>query len=126
MGKQSSFSLLRRLKKAVNRIKFLVLLRIWQMRPSNISRPSYKQRCFRFNEPKGLKSWFKDDKADRKCNVREFKRTRSCCGWEDDDDDNVDERAEMFIANFRRQLTMERQVSLQLRYCRTDSFEAEY
>jgi hypothetical protein len=33
-------------------------------------------------------------------------------------DDDIDKRAEMFIANFRRQLRLERQISLQLRYCK--------
>ncbi|XP_040374617.1 uncharacterized protein LOC121052804 [Rosa chinensis] len=39
------------------------------------------------------------------------------------DQDDIDQKAEMFIANFRRQLQIERQVSLQLRYCRGNSFE---
>jgi hypothetical protein len=33
-------------------------------------------------------------------------------------DDDINKRAEMFIANFRRQLRLERQISLQLRYCK--------
>uniref|UniRef100_A0ACD6AKN5 Uncharacterized protein n=1 Tax=Avena sativa TaxID=4498 RepID=A0ACD6AKN5_AVESA len=36
-------------------------------------------------------------------------------------DKDIDRRAEEFIANFYRHIHMERQVSLQLRYCRTDS-----
>ncbi|KAM0914887.1 hypothetical protein ACQ4PT_011222 [Festuca glaucescens] len=36
-------------------------------------------------------------------------------------DDDIDRRAELFIANFYRHIQMERQVSLQLRYCRADS-----
>ncbi|WMV40334.1 hypothetical protein MTR67_033719 [Solanum verrucosum] len=36
----------------------------------------------------------------------------------DDDEKDVDQRAEMFIANFRRQLRLERQISLELRYCK--------
>ncbi|KAE9462433.1 hypothetical protein C3L33_05643, partial [Rhododendron williamsianum] len=39
-------------------------------------------------------------------------------------EDDIDKRAEMFIANFYRQLKLERQVSLQLRYCRGDSFDS--
>ncbi|CAN0899680.1 hypothetical protein LINGRAHAP2_LOCUS20415 [Linum grandiflorum] len=35
---------------------------------------------------------------------------------------DVDKRAENFIANFRRGLLLERQVSLNLRYCRLHSF----
>ncbi|KAJ1268681.1 hypothetical protein BS78_07G153300 [Paspalum vaginatum] len=38
-------------------------------------------------------------------------------------DDDIDQRAEMFIANFYRQLRMERQVSLQLRYLRGNSWD---
>lgn len=38
-------------------------------------------------------------------------------------DDDVDRRAELFIANFYKHIQMERQVSLQLRYCRGDSLE---
>ncbi|KAL6893826.1 hypothetical protein ACP4OV_007924 [Aristida adscensionis] len=38
-------------------------------------------------------------------------------------DDDVDRRAEEFIRNFYRQLRMERQVSLQLRYVRGNSFD---
>ena len=37
--------------------------------------------------------------------------------------DDIDQRAEQFIANFYRQLQMERQVSLQLRYVRGDSLD---
>uniref|UniRef100_A0ACD5Y9W1 Uncharacterized protein n=1 Tax=Avena sativa TaxID=4498 RepID=A0ACD5Y9W1_AVESA len=36
-------------------------------------------------------------------------------------DQDIDRRAEEFIANFYKHIHMERQVSLQLRYCRTDS-----
>ncbi|OIT31686.1 hypothetical protein A4A49_53601 [Nicotiana attenuata] len=37
---------------------------------------------------------------------------------EDNDYENdIDRRAEVFIANFRRQLRLERQISLELRYC---------
>ena len=40
-----------------------------------------------------------------------------------DGDDDIDQRTEEFIANFYRQLQMERQVSLQLRYVRGDSLD---
>ncbi|KAA0052985.1 hypothetical protein E5676_scaffold139G00970 [Cucumis melo var. makuwa] len=43
-------------------------------------------------------------------------------GYEED----VDQRAEIFIENFRRQLRLERQISLQLRYYRVNSYETEY
>lgn len=42
------------------------------------------------------------------------------------DEDDVDQRAEIFIDNFRRQLRLERQISLQLRYYRVNSYETEH
>ncbi|XP_066327018.1 uncharacterized protein [Miscanthus floridulus] len=38
-------------------------------------------------------------------------------------DDDIDQRAELFIANFYRQLRMERQVSLELRYVRGNRWD---
>ncbi|CAM0883756.1 unnamed protein product [Alopecurus aequalis] len=38
-------------------------------------------------------------------------------------DQDIDRRAELFIANFYKHIQMERQVSLQLRYCRMDSLQ---
>ncbi|XP_072980699.1 uncharacterized protein [Typha angustifolia] len=37
--------------------------------------------------------------------------------------DDIDKKAEMFIANFYRHIQMERQVSLELRYCKEGSLE---
>lgn len=56
--------------------------------------------------------------------TRCIQRIRSTIGrndvnYDDNDDENdVDKRAETFIANFRRQLQLERQISLELRYCK--------
>lgn len=49
-----------------------------------------------------------------------IRRTKSNIARNNDDDDenDVDHRAEMFITNFRRQLRLERQISLELRYCK--------
>uniref|UniRef100_A0A0A0L4Z8 Uncharacterized protein n=2 Tax=Cucumis sativus TaxID=3659 RepID=A0A0A0L4Z8_CUCSA len=56
--------------------------------------------------------------------VRKLERASSSRygGYEED----VDQRAEIFIENFRRQLRLERQISLQLRYYRVNSYETEY
>ncbi|GAB4854544.1 hypothetical protein Ancab_023125 [Ancistrocladus abbreviatus] len=43
---------------------------------------------------------------------------------EEEEDYNVDRRADLFIANFHRQLRMERQISLELRYCRLGTEES--
>ena len=48
-------------------------------------------------------------------------RASSCISYSDD----VDKRADAFIANFYRQLRLERQVSLELRYCRGKSFGSD-
>lgn len=48
---------------------------------------------------------------------RRIERTTSCPS-----EDDIDNRAELFINNFRRRLLMERQASLQLRYMRGNSF----
>ncbi|TMW98881.1 hypothetical protein EJD97_003360 [Solanum chilense] len=49
-----------------------------------------------------------------------IRRTKSNIARNNDDDEenDVDQRAEMFITNFRRQLRLERQISLELRYCK--------
>ncbi|CAA6672202.1 unnamed protein product [Spirodela intermedia] len=39
--------------------------------------------------------------------------------------DDVDDRTENFIAIFRRHLEVERQISLELRYCMSNSFEGD-
>ncbi|OWM77267.1 uncharacterized protein LOC116189054 [Punica granatum] len=57
----------------------------------------------------------------------QFKRAQLYRGKESGDEDggaeeDIDERAEDFIARFRRRLLMERQVSLALRYKRGNSF----
>ncbi|URE02701.1 hypothetical protein MUK42_19845 [Musa troglodytarum] len=49
--------------------------------------------------------------------------SRSLSGASSDDD--INQRADRFIENFYRQLRMERQVSLQLRYCRKKSLEED-
>ncbi|KAK4349524.1 hypothetical protein RND71_032279 [Anisodus tanguticus] len=53
--------------------------------------------------------------------IRRIRSTVGCNNVSNDDDDDendVDKRAEAFIANFRRQLRLERQISLELRYCK--------
>lgn len=47
-----------------------------------------------------------------------IRRTKSSIARNNDDENDVDQRAEMFIANFKRQLRLERQISLELRYCK--------
>ncbi|KAL5785843.1 hypothetical protein ACOSQ2_008235 [Xanthoceras sorbifolium] len=86
-----------------------------------------------------------DEESGESSSVRELQRTRSftsyysCSDGDDNDDDvddvddddddvddddaDIDERAEIFIFNFRRHLWYERQISLQRRYGRVYSFD---
>jgi hypothetical protein len=78
-----------------------------------------------FNDRIGLHGVIEDVESDHQSKpVRALERVRSHDGSSSDDD--VDKRAEIFITNFRRQLLMERQVSLQLRYYRGNSFGRDY
>ncbi|KAF7838051.1 DUF761 domain protein [Senna tora] len=126
-------SVLRRLRRAVHRVRFLlssvVLGRAWQMasvlrRASGLSR-----RQLSFNDigspSRGLMICTAERQdsiggisEDSGCSPRGVVRTWSSVSQEEDD---INERAEMFINNFRRQLRIERQISLQLRYGKTTS-----
>ncbi|KAK9279136.1 hypothetical protein L1049_012813 [Liquidambar formosana] len=50
--------------------------------------------------------------------MRRLERTRSCASGDED----VDRRAETFIANFYQQLRLERQISLEIQYYRSEEF----
>lgn len=65
-----------------------------------------------------------DDQTARNLERDSSSRYESCEEFEDD----VDHRAEIFIENFRRQLRLERQISLQLRLygVNNNSFETDY
>ncbi|PQM38337.1 hypothetical protein Pyn_35452 [Prunus yedoensis var. nudiflora] len=124
MGRQSS-SLVSHLKRAVKKINLILLgFKLNRRKLASIlactNRASARQ-CLSFNERLGLHGCIEDDKVDENRCLRRVLSTRTHDRASDDDDD-VDHRADVFIANFRRQLRFERQVSLELRYCRKDSF----
>lgn len=50
--------------------------------------------------------------------------SRTVSGLSSSGDEDVDEKADEFIRNFRRRLEMERKVSLELRYVRKDSSDS--
>ncbi|KAF1867344.1 hypothetical protein Lal_00049773 [Lupinus albus] len=77
------------------------------------------KRNLSFNDRPGLVLCSSEKETSSGSSSRELHRTISFPS----DDDDIDRRAEAFIANFRNQLRMERQISLQLRYCRQPSFE---
>ncbi|KAL3565981.1 hypothetical protein D5086_031396 [Populus alba] len=118
MGKQK-WSVLGPLKRAVKKINFLLNYRKWRLASSILwnassSSSSGTMRRLSFNDRIGLHGVIEDVQSDHQSKpVRALERARSHGSSSDDD---VDKRAEIFITNFRRQLLMERQVSLQLRF----------
>ncbi|KAJ6354844.1 hypothetical protein OIU77_005443 [Salix suchowensis] len=117
MGKQRWLAL-GPLKRAVKKISFLLSFRKWRLSSilwnASSSSSSGTIRRLSFNDRIGLHGVIGDVESDHQITpVRALERARSHGSSSDDD---VDKRAEIFIANFRRQLLMERQVSLQLRF----------
>ncbi|QCD80396.1 uncharacterized protein LOC114177268 [Vigna unguiculata] len=121
-------SLLSRLRVAVKKVKLLlsatVLSHAWHA--ANILRGvSISKRQISFNDRPGLMMCTPSSSSEETDSeglisppAHTLQRTISCPS-----DDDIDKRAEMFITNFRRQLQMERQISLQLRYRRENSLE---
>nr|POE66763.1 hypothetical protein CFP56_63906 [Quercus suber] len=78
------------------------------------------RRRLSFNDRQGLHGCIEDEKVDETGSAKVYQRARSYGS-----DDDIDRRAEIFIANFRRHLRLEKQVSLELRYYRGTSFKSE-
>ncbi|KAG5112526.1 hypothetical protein JHK82_035795 [Glycine max] len=123
--KKKKSSLLSRLRVAVQKVKLLlnatVLSHAWHA-ATILRGVSLSKRQISFNDRPGLMMCTASDETDSEDLVspaHSLQRTISCPS-----DDDIDKRAEMFINNFRRQLKMERQISLQLRYCRENTDEA--
>lgn len=123
--------LLGRLRRAVKKVKFLLNLNLnrWRI-ASIIGAGSLSRRTISFNDRPGLRAWTddllinsissnvgQDDDSGSSSRVQQIQRTPSLPS----DQDDIDKRAGIFIANFRNQLRMERQVSLELRYNRRDT-----
>ncbi|KAK9055231.1 hypothetical protein SSX86_026313 [Deinandra increscens subsp. villosa] len=143
-------SLLGRLRTAVKKVTFLMNFNInrWRLASSIIGRRggrahALSSRRRSFNERLGLTS-IMSSPSDRDYSngvtpfmtpsyqmspeekgelqkTRSFPLQRTTSFPEEDD---IDKRADMFISNFYRQLKMQRQVSMQLRYNRDPSFES--
>ncbi|KAK6249335.1 hypothetical protein QUC31_020900 [Theobroma cacao] len=113
-----------RLKKAVKKIRSLLSLNLTKWRLSCFlklaSTRRQRRQCLSFNDRLGLHGCIEDQESDERSTVRALQRVASYAA-----DDDVDRRAEIFISNFRRQLWLERQVSLELRYCRTRSLDRD-
>ncbi|CAN4126657.1 unnamed protein product [Withania somnifera] len=133
-----NWSLLGKLKRAVKKITFLLNfdLNKWKLASYMLRRRHHHHHRLSFNDkilqkqPTGLNVICIDDDDDLVNNTNEYsssssrnsfkgiQRTMSYPSSEDD----IDKRAEMFIANFYNQLRLERQISLELRYYRGNSF----
>ncbi|KAK9099905.1 hypothetical protein Scep_023335 [Stephania cephalantha] len=119
--------LLRRLHRAAQKLKFILRFNIghrWRL-ASILSSKSINKLSF--NDRPGLIEFIdggetnESSRASPKTGGGAIERTRSSFSTIDED---VDSKADMFIANFYKQLQMERQVSLELRYLRGYSLES--
>lgn len=134
MGLLNKWLLINKLRTAVKKISFLLNISVNRLRIASMIRhssstsPRQNRLMFR-NQVLGLQSCVGDDDSfndSEPGSASSFRssgrshrllRTESCPSSEDD----IDNRAELFIANFYRQLRMERQVSLDLRYLRENN-----
>uniref|UniRef100_M1BC74 Uncharacterized protein n=1 Tax=Solanum tuberosum TaxID=4113 RepID=M1BC74_SOLTU len=128
-----NWSLLGKLKRAVKKITFLLNFDInkWKLATYLIGSSRKSLHQLSFNEkilqkqPTGLNVICIDENDDqdlaKNANNGSFKGLQRTMSYPSSEDD-IDKRAEMFIANFYNQLKLERQISLELRYCRGNSF----
>ncbi|KAG8372390.1 hypothetical protein BUALT_Bualt12G0061300 [Buddleja alternifolia] len=114
--------LLGRLKRAVKKVKFLINFNVNKWKLASIIGASSSKRRLSFNDRPGLTDCMDDDldPNDGPGSARGLQRTISYPS-----EDDVDNRADAFIANFYKQLKIERQISLELRYYRGNSFDSE-
>ncbi|RWR82608.1 DUF761 domain-containing protein [Cinnamomum micranthum f. kanehirae] len=108
--------LLRRLRKTIQKVKFLLIFNIQKWRHVAPLMGSPSRRQLSFSDTAGLLDCTGDTTVDDKEKGQSpvpIRRTASDTG-------DIDRRADIFIANFYRHIQMERQVSLQLRYANGD------
>ncbi|KAL8460196.1 hypothetical protein ACS0TY_031146 [Phlomoides rotata] len=122
---EDRWTLLGKLKRAVKKISFLLsfnLISTWKL--TSIITTSSSNRRLSFNDRPGLRACVDESALDEDSgSSRTLQRTTSCPSSEVIDDD-IDRRADAFIANFYKQLRFERQISLQLRYYRGNTFDS--
>ncbi|KAI9114830.1 hypothetical protein K1719_013843 [Acacia pycnantha] len=127
MGKQQlSLILIRQFKVAVKKMRLLLLALYRRVHSSVVRRRRtsskllQRRRSFSNN---GAMAFQYDSESS---STRGRRRRSYCHGWDEDDgEDDINQRAENFIANFRHQLSLERQK--ELRCCSSSSgFEDDY
>ncbi|KAL9339384.1 hypothetical protein Peur_068399 [Populus x canadensis] len=113
MGRDK-WSLLSRLRRAIKKVKIILNLDMsrWRL-ASMIGAASSRRHQLSFNDRPGLRGCedIDDEEPEDPGSSKGLHRTIS---YQSEDD--IDKRAEMFIENFRRQLQIERQISLELKY----------
>ncbi|XP_010443437.1 PREDICTED: uncharacterized protein LOC104726305 [Camelina sativa] len=115
MAKSKDSSLLDRLRQAVNKVKFVLSFKInslWSLVPMLGSSSSSSSLRLSFNERPGLPAAYTESEPGSSRGA--LYRTGS---YDPSSDEDIDSKAEMFIANFYKQLKIERQISLELKYC---------
>ncbi|XP_026431847.1 uncharacterized protein LOC113329089 [Papaver somniferum] len=129
------WKLLSRLKRAVKKVRYVLNFNIiskWRLASMVGSSSSQRRLSFNNNNNQSGLLSFIEDRRHHQHGIdqmglnspslrREISRTTSILSTDDQD---IDDKAEMFINNFYKQLQMERQVSLELRYCRENSLES--
>ncbi|GAV59593.1 DUF761 domain-containing protein [Cephalotus follicularis] len=113
------WSVLSSLRRAVKKVKILMNLNLHRWRLASMIGSSSSKRRLSFNDRPGLRACITDIDTESydSGSSRGLHRTTSYAS-----EDDIDKRADLFIANFHRQLQFERQVSLELQYCRANSF----
>ncbi|XP_030458848.2 uncharacterized protein LOC115679401 [Syzygium oleosum] len=123
-----NWPVLSRLKRAVKKARLLLSFDVRRWRLALVigaaSGKSWQRRRLSFDDWPGLMGCMDDGGragSESSGSRREIWRTMSYPSSPSEEDD-IDKRADVFISNFHRQLQMERQISLELRYCRANSF----
>lgn len=119
--KTQNWSLLKTLmKNAAKKIAFLLSYNMqkWKLTSKILSfRRKHPIKLFKKCKSSSLYDVIRDiDEFEQRDDpsIRCIQRIRS--NVDNDDENDIDRRSEVFIANFRRQLRLERQISLELRY----------
>ncbi|CAL9095284.1 unnamed protein product [Musa textilis] len=142
MADRKRIPLLSLLRRAIQKVRFLLSFDATRWMASSLKRSPLVSRQLSFTARPSLLDCTDDDGYEAGSSSSSLSRTvsllsspasrttspgseasRSLSGASSDDD--INQRADRFIENFYRQLRMERQVSLQLRYCRKKSLEED-
>ncbi|CAH8382941.1 unnamed protein product [Eruca vesicaria subsp. sativa] len=113
MAKYKDGSLLNRLRQAVSKVKFVLSFKInslWGLVPMLGSSSSSSSLRFSFSD-RAEENERDSTGSSRGALYRAGRR------YDPSSEEDIDNKAEMFIANFYKQLKIERQISLELKYC---------